>query len=885
MNLRKAGFILLSVFVLAPDMKVQAQTDSLKMPADSIKKPVINVSFNDSIQKDSLVVLPDTSRRDSVKIATGNISGYEISGKIEDKGTGEGVPFASIYISHSGIGTAADLNGNFSFKTDYLPNDTLMVSAVGYNNYKRRLDKKKHEYAFYIELERSTNALKEVVVHAGEDPALVLLRQIIKRKPYNDPDRIDNYKYETYNKLEADLERLSREQFEKIPLLKKFGFIYDNLDTVSEGRPFLPLYLTETVSEYYFQRQPKKQREFIKANLLKGVKNESITKLLGSMYQNVNAYKNFVPVFDKQFVSPISNSGYFYYKYKIKDTQEAYGHKIILVQYEPRRTGENCFYGDFWVVDSIFALQRITMEVPKVANVNFVNRVSLYQEYAPVQDTFWFCIKDKFVADFTGPYNLKIPGFIGRKTTSYRNIVYNDTSVTNVLDDKQYKTDVIVSDSARKYTDKDWLKIRPDTLSKNEKAIYNMVDTLQSMHLFKVYKNIFNILVTGVKDYGPLELGPYWYLYSTNPVEGNRFRLSLGSSNSSFNDVYLTGYLAYGTTDQKIKYQGTALWLLNRKPRMYLYGAYTYDIDHSTNYYDQVGSADNIFSVLFRKPGVPWKLAFTNETRFEFYKEYFSGFSHKLMFQHREFTPYAPLPTTNIFLDNDNEPTSTVTSSDATLKFRFAYKEKFLEGKFLRISLGSIYPIVELTGTASLKGVWGNVYDYQRLKFSLSDHINIAPFGSIYYNLFAGKYFGTLPYPLLEIHPGNEYLYYNTYAFEMMNKYEFISDQYAGFNFEHNIGGGIFNHIPLLRKLKLRQFWTAKGVIGSLSDANSTLNLNKGYPFRTLQGDPYVELGTGVSNIFELFRIDFVWRVTPQPLPGESKEKYFGIFGSVKFAF
>jgi len=138
---------------------------------------------------------------------------------------------------------------------------------------------------------------------------------------------------------------------------------------------------------------------------------------------------------------------------------------------------------------------------------------------------------------------------------------------------------------------------------------------------------------------------------------------------------------------------------------------------------------------------------------------------------------------------------------------------------------------------------------------------------------------------LLEIHPGNEYYYYNKYAFQMMNNYEFLSNEYAGFNLEHNLGGGIFNRIPVLKKLKWRQFWTAKGVVGSLSRDNELLNFNKGYPFRSLQGNPYLELGTGVSNILQIFRIDFVWRVTPQPLPEESKSKYFGIFGSVKFEF
>jgi hypothetical protein len=142
-----------------------------------------------------------------------------------------------------------------------------------------------------------------------------------------------------------------------------------------------------------------------------------------------------------------------------------------------------------------------------------------------------------------------------------------------------------------------------------------------------------------------------------------------------------------------------------------------------------------------------------------------------------------------------------------------------------------------------------------------------------------------LPYLLLENHPGNENYYYNKYAFNMMNKYEFLSDQFVGANIEHSIGGGVFRYIPLVKKLKLRQFWTAKGVIGSLSDKNSALNLDKGYDFKTLENSPYIEVGTGIENILRVFRIDFVWRVLPEARPNEPKQKYFGIFGSMKIDF
>ena len=159
--------------------------------------------------------------------------------------------------------------------------------------------------------------------------------------------------------------------------------------------------------------------------------------------------------------------------------------------------------------------------------------------------------------------------------------------------------------------------------------------------------------------------------------------------------------------------------------------------------------------------------------------------------------------------------------------------------------------------------------------------MKLPPLGSISWYVYGGRTFGTLPYILLDIAPGNELYYYNQYAFNMMNRWEFIHDRYMGINFEHNIGNGIFRLIP---KLKFRQFWTAKALWGHLSAANRALNFKNGNNFQTLDGKTYLELGTGIDNIFHVFRIDCIWRVLPSTLP-KTGDKSFGVFGSVRFTF
>lgn len=844
-----------------------------------------NVDSVGSAIHDSLPIPSELPVDDLTQSASAPKSEYIIQGVVRDGDNGEGIPFATIHFAGSGIGVAADSDGNFLLKVATLPSDTVYFGAIGYATVKRTLKRSVYNHGLFIELTRSELALKDFVFNGGEDPAVTLIKNIIARKPFNNPDKVENYRYESYNKMEVDLERLSRQQFERlpIPMIKKLSFIYDNLDTTSEATPFLPFYLTETISDFYYQRSPARKKEFIHASLFKGIRNESVTKFLGSMYLDVNVYNNFLPVFEKNFVSPISSQGLFYYKYKIKDTQQIYGRNVILVQFRPKRVGESCFTGDFWVVDSVFAIQRISMQVPKDANINWVQRVNLYQEFSPVQDSFWFCTKEKFIAAFTAPY-LKLPGFIGRKTTSYKNISINDDTVATVLYDKRIKGDLIVDDTARQAGLAYWSQARHDSLSKSEKAIYKMIDTLESMPLFTSYKNTIKFFATGVKEFGAFELGPYWYAYSSNPYEGARFRLSGGTTPKLFKDVYLNGYLAYGTKDDSFKYGLRGLWILQRQPRMFIYASYTQDLDRSTSYYDNV-SNDNIFANFVRKTGVPWKLAFVTERRFEFYKTYYSGFSHLVTVLSKDFHPYKPLPSTGIFGGDNGASSDMVRHSEVSVRLRYAYKERLLEGNYLITSLGSRYPIVEVKLAIGLRNFLRGQYDYRRLTMSVSDRVKIPPLGELYVNLYAGRFFGTLPYPLLEIHPGNEFHYYNRHAFNMMNRFEFISDRYAGINVEHSIGSGFFNYIPLLKRAKLRQFWTAKAVIGDLSAENRALNLDKGYTFRTLRGDPYIELGTGVANIFQLFRLDLVWRVSPTMLPTESADRYFTIFGSVNFRF
>ena len=803
-----------------------------------------------------------------------------IAGIAKDQHSDEPVPFASVHLRKANGGTLADSSGRFFLHVSANEKDTLEITSVGYQDYTITIDLSATtadtlKLSAYMIPGKITSG---VTLKVKVNRALILWRRIVAHKPMNDRYRFKNFSYQLYNKLELDLKNINKDKLSQAKLMRPFNFILNNIDT-TEGVSYLPAYLTEAISNYYYQKNPVKRREVFTAVKTIGVDNESISKLLGGMDQNINIYNNFIPVFDKNFVSPISDNGDAYYNYKIADTQHLAGKRIIHLLFYPRRAGENTFQGDCWVQDTTYAIQKMSLRLGKEANINFVDRLSLIQEYQLINDSTWFLSKDKFVVD-VNPIGKSNISFIGRKTTTYKNVVVNDSSVIHELAKNKKKEEVILPSDASQKTEQFWSLSRPEELSKQEQSIYKMIDTLLNLPAFKRYTKTINFIGTGYLPVGKFLIGPWQNWIYDNSVEGLRLRFDLGTNSKWQKYTILHGYTAYGFADKKWKGEADAMYLFHKHPRTYVYGEYVNDFDYGQQYFDEI-SSDNIFALAIRKHGVPVKYVKLRQEKFEFFKEWPAGFSILSTTLHKQYNPIKNLPPKDFFAANGGEP---LTGFETSIRFRFAYLEKFLENTFYRTSLGSPYPIVELKYTKGISGVLNSSYNYSKLSGNIHNYKKIPPLGSIYFNLFGGKTFGTLPYLFLDVAPGNEIYYYNEYAFNLMNKFEYIHDKYAGINFEHNFGNGLFRFIPLTRKLKFRQFWTAKALWGSLSDKNYQLNRASGLNFQSLNGKTYLELGTGIDNIFKVLRFDLIYR--PLPLShSQVNSQRFGVFGSFRFTF
>jgi len=661
-----------------------------------------------------------------------------IRGVVQDSHSEERIPFASVSFKNTTVGKLTDSAGAFSFHLNDWPSDTLEITCVGYQPFPFIIDKRRDSIAVNFNMERGTfndGAQIKVKVNKG----LLVWRKIVEHKPENDRYRFDNFSYELYNKLELDLKNINFQKFGKFKPLKSISdLINQNIDT-SGGIKYLPTYLTETISDYYYQKKPLKRREIIKAANTNGIKNESVLKLLGGMDQVVNVYNNFIPLFDKQFVSPASDNGDYYYNYRVIDTQVISNQRFFHLVFTPRRLGGDTFEGDCWVHIGTFAIQRMNLRLGKEANVNFLENLSLIQEYKFLNDSIWFLSKDKFVADIS-PVGKDKPGFIGRKTTTYKNVIINDTSVINELSKNKILEEVITLPEATDKSKEFWTDARHNPLSKTESGIIKMIDTLTNAPVFQKFTRTMGFIGTGYKDIGNYQIGPWYNWITSNGWEGFRVRFDL-ATNKHFNKKFkFHTYLAYGFGDKKIKGMGEIFYLPNKSPRTYLYASFTNDLDFGQNYYGEV-SSDNIFALAIRKKNIAVKNIKINENRFEFFHETLPWMSNLLTITHKTTLPLRNLLAADSFkVAGTGKP---FTNFEVSLRLRFAYLERFLETYFYRTSLGSDYPIGEINISHGFAGVFKSSYNYTKISASVSDYVNIPPFGTLTFLLYGGNTFNT----------------------------------------------------------------------------------------------------------------------------------------------
>jgi hypothetical protein len=810
----------------------------------------------------------------------------KVSGIVVDN-TNQPIPYANVQFKGSTEGIVTNEDGRFYIESQNTYN-ALIVSFTGFNEREVPLTKAVN-YDFKIVLKEGTT-LKEVVIYTGKtskknNPALDILRKIWAHKRKNGLYMFDQYKMEKYEKVEFDMNTIDS-AFMKKKIFKGMEFIFNQVDTSKvTGKTYLPVFINEALSDVYGDNIMKKTREILKANKNSGFNtNQQIIAFIKDLYSEYNIYDNYLTFFDKSFTSPLSRTGIDVYNYVLRDSSFIDNKWCFNIVFYPRRKSELTFKGDFWVNDTTFAIKNINMAATKSANINWVKDIYVEQEFEVLNDSVFLLTKDYMMSDFALNKKESSKGVYGKRTTYFRNHEFNKQKPADF-----YKQQVnFVDEAVYVKPDEYWEEHRFEKLSKDEKGVYKMLDTLKTVKKFQHLTSLVEILGSGYIQRGNIDYGPIFSTVGYNEVEGLRLRAG-GRTYFGQNDPWrIQAYGAYGFKDDKFKYGVSGKWMIDKKSRIILSGGNRRDIEQIgaslTTTSDVLGrsfASSGLFTT-----GSNGKLTNINLTTFAFEIEPLKNLTFQTGFTYRTLESASPVFSLDYYekLPTLADPIgiirSDVKQAESNIQIDYTPRRKTVGYGVERDEVDSPFPRVFVNYSAGVKGLFDSDFDYQKVQLYYKQPIIIGAIGRTNLIMELGKTYGTIPLGLLSIVPGNQTYFTIENTFSNLNFYEFVTDQYATFQWNHNFQGKLFARVPFLRKLNWREVIGVKGVVGSVSDENKAINAS-GLVYMA-PTHPYWEYSAGIGNIFKVFRLDFSWRGNYRDVPGAQN---FAVKGSFGFYF
>jgi len=823
-----------------------------------------------------------------------------VSGTVTDAANKKTLPFVAVSFTGTTIGVNTDDKGKYSISSDK-PVSQLKVSFLGYKDALLKVTPGTTQ-VLNVRLVPIATQLGEVVVHSGkkpkysnkDNPAVELIRKVIENKEKNRPESYSYVEYKEYDKMQFSLSNVSNNLSDK-KFFRQYKFVLDNRDsTTIPGKSLLPIFLDEKLSQYYYRKEPEKEKAITLAqktvNFGGAVDNEGLTVYFKHMYYKVDIYSNVIFLMTTNFLSPIANSAPTFYKFFITDTVAIGNQKLVELSFTPRNTADVLFVGKIYItLDGNYAVQRADLTINKNINLNFVNGMSVNQEFEQNPDGRYHLSKSTTIADFGLTRNKK-GGLFGIRTIVYKNYILNKIEPDSTFQHQENA----VPEAAKNRSEEYWAQNRLDTLSTAESKVYKNTDSLRNMPSFRRTLDIATLLLAGYKDFNWFEVGPANAFYSFNPVEGFKLRFGGRTTPNLSKRYYFETYVAYGFKDEKWKGFLSATYSLNDKsiykfPQNYIRASAQYDT-HIPGENIQFVQEDNF--LLSFKRGNNDKYLYDLIYRLDYVHEYENHFSYSLGLNNQVQTPTGSLYFLNLNSNNQQQTITNITTSDFTLGLRYAPNEQFYQGKIYRIPVPSKNPVFNVTYDAGLKNVFGGEYSYQKLYGRIDKRFYLSQLGWSDVTVESGKIFGQVPYPLLDIFRANQTYAYDIYSYNLMNFLEFVADHYESIDIDQHFNGFFFNKIPLLKKLKWRETASFKAIYGGLSDENNPSLHPSLYQFPVtgtgqpityaLGRTPYIEGSVGIENIFKFVRIDLVRRFTYLSNPEVSK---WGIRTLVQFNF
>ena len=815
----------------------------------------------------------------------------QLRGYIIDEATGDSIPYASaIYRGHN-VAVASNINGQFTIARH--EGWVLTFSAVGYVSKSITITASTKQN-FNVKLKPDTKALKEVVVKTKRrrysrknNPAVELMKKVVEAKKRTDLDNRDYYQYNKYQKLTLALNDITPEKLED-PKMKKKPWLKDQVEKCEyNGKLILPISVDETVTQKIYRKHPHSEKNIVKGQNSTGVNDlfqtgDILNTVLKDVFSDVNIYDDQIRLLQYPFTSPIGKDAVAFYRFYIMDTLYVERDKCIHLHFLPNNQQDFGFRGDIYILaDSSYQVKRCELTIPKKSDVNFVENMKIVQEFTQLPDSTWVLSVDDMLAE------LKLASFIKEAA------VIRTTRLTDYAFDplpkqlfKGKAKDVKEADAMMR-DEAFWNKYRQVSLTKSESKMDAFVNNLSQIKGFKYIIFGLKALIENFVETGnpsKVDIGPINTMLTSNPVDGLRTRISAQTTAKLNPHWFASGYFARGWKSEKNYYKADLTYSFNKKeylprefPKRTLTLSSTYDIMAPSDKFMKTDK-DNVFTS-FKWSKVN-KMMFYNRQEIKYEREEDWGFKTTLGFKAEEnegalglnFTPlsqYSQKYTDgNVLLEPNSNKFRT---SEFHAEFRFAPGETYINTKQRRLKINLDAPVFILGHTVGIKGFLGGDYRYNFTEASIYKRFWMKSWGKIDCYLKGGIQWNQVPYPLLIMPETNLSYIIQDETFELIDNMEFLNDRFASLYISWDFNGKIFNRIPLLKKLKWREYIGFRCLWGGLSDKNNPfLEQNAQSDILMLFPEgchvmdskkPYYELSVGIHNIFKLIHVEYVRRL------------------------
>ncbi len=799
-----------------------------------------------------------------------------IVGIVLDSVTHAPLQNVSITVKNSPKGGLTDAEGKFSISVDK-DAQKITFSFTGYHSATISLATVPRQ-PMTIFLSKSFTTLEGVIVNAKKgryrnknNPAVELIRLVISNKSRNGESAYPYTSYQEYEKVRM----FTDGSWGKIThnfVLKKFRFFFENKDTtIVPGKSLNAIYLQETLSRNYYRREPEKKRKLILARKTvdygEFVDTRGVAGALRYLYNEVNIYDNTILAFTMQFISPIANSAPDFYMYFIRDTIVENGEKMVKLYFTPRNPEDLLFRGTLYVtLDGNYAVRKAELNLAKHVNLNYVRNLEISEDFVKGALGRYHLAESDMLA-FLSPFP-KSAGLFGERKISIQD--FSDSVLPeNILQGPALDSLPFSSHRSNSF----WTESRPIPLTGSETRTYANTDSLLKMRSYRRLMDYATLYFVGYKSAGKFDIGPIRKFYSFNPVEGQRFQFGARSNYKLSSRFYTDTYLAYGLRDERWKYFLSGSYSFNNRsvysyPFNYLQASFMRDT-RNPGEEDLFSQGNTLLTSFTRGYNSDW--LYNDIFRLTYVREFGNHFQYSLGTKYWRQQPAGSLVYVHEPVSSKMDTIPEITTGELSFSFRWAPNEQFFENKLVRRSITNKYPIITFEFAKGIKGLYGGEYNYDAFRLIIFKRFFISPLGFSDVTFNASYLSGTLPFPLLIIHPANQSYFYSQHSYNLMNVEEFVSDHFAGMNIDHFFNGFFFNKIPLLKKLRLRELITAKLLYGGLRNENNPNYNSNQFLFPTtngvvstfvLNGQPYLEAGVGIYNIFSFIRLDLIKRFT-----------------------